>query len=381
MIKLSAEKKTGIASAQKISGRLLSLDFMRGLIMFLLALESVELYTHTRKVISDHDSVGFKIISQFFHNRWQGLHFWDLIQPAFMFMAGVAMAYSLTKQIEKGISWKERFVKILKRSGWLLFWGLFKRISSPEWFALHALDVTDILTQLAFTTIIAFLLFNLKIRYQFVSCIVILLLTEILYRFCNVPGFNKGYTDGQNFGNWIDWILLGQKSSGYVFINWLPTAVHTVAGVMVGKIFLRNSNPVKALLAAGFGLLVIGYGLGAAHITPIIKPIATSSFVLASLGYCLLIVAVFYWWIDVRMHRKGLLFFQVLGMNSIFIYLFFNIVGQLWLNDYTLMIVSPVFQLFNLSHPAILILASLCTFMVEWFICYFLYKKKIFFKL
>ncbi|MDH7464147.1 DUF5009 domain-containing protein [Chitinophagaceae bacterium 26-R-25] len=379
--KFEIKKKIHLVPTQMGGARLLSLDFMRGLIMFLLALEACELYVHIRRSTTNHDGFGFQIIRQFFHNRWQGLHFWDLVQPAFMFMAGIAMAYSLTKQIEKGISWKERFVKILKRSGWLLFWGLFKRISSPDWFALDALDVTDILTQLAFVSIIAFLLFNLSIRNLIVSCIAILLLTECLYRFWNVPGYDQGYTDGKNFGNWVDWILFRRQSSGYVFINWLPTAVHTVAGVIVGKIFLKNINPIKILLGAALGILLIGYGLDKTNITPIIKPIATSSFVLASLGYCLLMVTVFYWWIDVRKYRRGLLFFQVLGMNSIFIYLFFDIVGRLWLNEYTLMVVSPVFQVFNLGQPATLVLASLCTFAVEWLICYFLYKKKIFFKL
>lgn len=363
------------------ASRLLSLDFMRGLIMFLLALESVELYTHLIDPISDKSSFGFRLMSQFFHNSWEGLNFWDLIQPAFMFMAGIAMAYSLTSQINAGMSWNERFIKILKRSSWLLFWGLVKRISSPEWFALHALDVTDILTQLAFTTLIAFLLFNLKIRWQILSCILLLLLTEVLYRSWSVPGFDQGYLDGNNFGNWVDWVLFGQKSSGYVFINWIPTAVHTLAGVIVGKCFIQQGKAVIKLVLAGVLLLCIGYGMDAENLTPMIKPLATSSFILASLGYCLLIAAFLYWWIDIRMHRKGLLFFQVLGMNAIFIYLFFDIVGRKWLNGYVFTVVSPVFEAFSFSHQLVLIMASICTFAIEWSLCYFLYKKKIFFKL
>jgi len=347
--------------------------------MFLLALEACELYSHIYEATESH-AFGRKIITQFFHNRWEGLHFWDIVQPAFMFMAGIAMAYSLTKQIEKGIPWNARFVKIMKRSGWLLFWGLFKRIHSSDWLFLGALDVTDILTQLAFTNLIAFLLFNFKLRYQFIACISMLLVTELLYRFWNIPGFNNGYVPGENFGNWVDWLIFGQKGNSYVFINWLPTAVHTVAGVMVGKYFLHYKKPINGLLIAGVSLLIVGYGMDLIGITPIIKPIATSSFVMASLGYCLLIVAALYWWIDVRMHRKRLLFFQVLGMNSIFIYLFFDIVGRNWLNGYTFMVLHPLFAVFGLNELTILILSSLCVFTLEWFICFFLYKKKIFFK-
>lgn len=368
-------------AVQKKSKRLQSLDFLRGFIMVLLAIDSTEFYRHVRDAITDKESFGFKIITQFFHNQWQGLHFWDLVQPAFMFMAGVSMAYSITKQTEDAVPWKRQFIKLLKRCSLLLFWGLFKRISSPDWLSLQNLDVTDILTQLAFTSLIAFLLFNIKIKYQVFCCIAILLLTELLYRLCSASGYNLGYTDGQNFGDYINWILFHQKTQGYVFINWIPTAVHTIAGTIIGKLFIQNNKQLKYLFFTGTILLVLGYGLNFTNITPIIKPIATSSFVLASLGFCMLGLAICYWWVDIKMHRKGLLFCQVLGMNSIFIYLFFDIVGRNWFNSYTTMILTPIFKLFSMNENATLILASLSVFAVEWSICYFLYKKKIFFKL
>lgn len=360
--------------------RLLSLDFMRGFIMFLLTLESAEFYSHLRNVIPQ-GSLGFTVISQFFHNQWRGLNFWDLIQPSFMFMAGVAMAYSITRQINEGIDWNSRFTKILKRSSWLLFWGLFVRVSGSDWLSLEKMDVTDILLQLAFTTIIAFFLFDSKMKFQILWCIILLLLTDMLYRFWPIAGFNEVFTDQKNFGDYIDWILFKKHTQGYVFINWLPTAVHTIAGVIVGKLFVQKKVSVKYFIVAGLLFLTIGYGLDITNIIPIIKPIATGSFILASLGFCLLIIALFYWWIDIKQHQKGFFFFQVLGVNSIFIYLFFSIVGRNWLNAYTEMIVYPIFNLFGFSHNWILIIASLCIFAIEWSICYFLYQKKIFFKL
>ncbi|MDP3667569.1 MAG: DUF5009 domain-containing protein, partial [Sediminibacterium sp.] len=91
--------------------RLQSLDFMRGLIMVLLALESAGLYNHlfqaTEGGLLNH------VFLQFFHHPWNGLRFWDLVQPGFMYMAGVAMAYSLHKQKEQGISWHQSFLKIV----------------------------------------------------------------------------------------------------------------------------------------------------------------------------------------------------------------------------------------------------------------------------
>ena len=97
--------------------RLLSLDFMRGLIMVLLVLESTGLYEH----LSDASNGNFlnSFFQQFFHHPWNGLRFWDLIQPGFMFMAGVSLAYSLHTQVQRGMSWNESFKKVLKRCAWL----------------------------------------------------------------------------------------------------------------------------------------------------------------------------------------------------------------------------------------------------------------------
>ena len=97
--------------------RLLSLDFLRGFIMVLLTLESTMLFEHLFEW-SEGGMLG-NLFIQFFHHPWNGLRFWDLIQPGFMFMAGTAMAFSLTRQTELGVSWNDQFIKILKRSGWL----------------------------------------------------------------------------------------------------------------------------------------------------------------------------------------------------------------------------------------------------------------------
>ena len=90
-------------NSNPISGRLLSLDFLRGFIMVLLAIESTGLYDYLNEHTLGQPFNHF--ITQFTHYPWHGLHFWDLVQPAFMFMAGVSMAYSLNKQWANGITW------------------------------------------------------------------------------------------------------------------------------------------------------------------------------------------------------------------------------------------------------------------------------------
>src|SRR5688572_28666896 len=92
--------------------RLLSLDFLRGLIMVLLVMASTGVYDYLYEKTTGQPFNFF--IEQFVHHPWNGLRFWDLVQPAFMFMAGTAMAFSLHKQWSLGVTWNQSFTKILK---------------------------------------------------------------------------------------------------------------------------------------------------------------------------------------------------------------------------------------------------------------------------
>ena len=172
------------------------------------------------------------------------------------------------------------------------------------------------------------------------------------------------------------------NSDGWVAINCIPTAVHTIAGALTGKLLQSGrKNKIQPMLMWAVICLVVGFGLDYAHITPIIKRIATSSFTMASLGWCLLGLAFCYWWIDIKNHRNGLKFWTVIGINSIFIYLFNEIVGSRWFVGYITEIATGVMSWISTPEMLSAIIASICVFAVEWGICYFLYKKKVFFKL
>ena len=360
------------------SQRLLSLDVLRGLIMVFLALESTGLYEHLFEATKGAPILnGFFL--QFFHHPWNGLRFWDLIQPSFMFMAGVAMAFSLTKQEKSGMSWNQSFRKTLKRCFWLFFWGVLDYAVRPKGLSF---ELWDVLTQLSFTTLLAFLVFRWSAMAQAIFCVGLLLLTEILYRFTHVPSFDQPFTDQHNFGNYVDLLLMNKiNSGGWVAINCIPTAVHTIAGAMAGKLLIGGKDKIKHLLIWAVICLILGFGLDMAGITPIIKRIATSSFTLASLGFCLIELALFYWWIDIRDHRQHWKFFTIVGMNSVFIYLFFEIVGDRWFTGYISSISNGLMGFIHTPEMLMLIISSLCVFALEWFLCYFLYKNKIFFKL
>jgi len=370
------ELKEGIGKGN----RLASLDFYRGLVMVLLMLEASGLYDHIQKMTTP-GSVMNSIADQFSHYPWHGLHLWDFIQPAFMFIAGTAMAFSLTKQTAQGYSWKHQARHALKRSWWLFFWGVLDYAVRGDHLSF---ELWDVLTQLSFTMLVAFLIFRWKPAYQILFSIGLLVLTECLYRFTNVPGFNQPFTDQHNFGNYIDLILMNKiNPGGWVAINCIPTAAHTIWGAVAGKWLLAKPDikgKITPIIILGLLTLLAGYGLDITGVTPIIKRIATTSFTLVTGGVCLLILALFYFWIDVLGHKRFIQFFKIVGMNSIFIYLFFEIVVHRWLLDYVYTIVTGVISPIGLPYDAVMIIAGLTLFMLQWYLCFWLYKKKIFFK-
>jgi predicted acyltransferase len=360
------------------SNRLASLDFLRGLTMILLTLESTRLFEHLVPLAEGTWTA--HLLNQFFHHPWHGLRFWDLIQPTFMFVAGVSLAYSVRKQ-RLTHTWNQTFIKVLKRCGWLFFWGVLDyavrkdRLSFELW---------DVLTQLSFTTLVAFLIIEWSVAAQLVVSVFCLLIPELLYRYTHIAGFDQPFTDQHNFGNYIDLKLMNKiNPGGWVAINCISTSAHTIWGVLAGKLIMGVKTPgqkMKWLLIASLIFLLLGFGLDWTNMTPIIKRIASSSFVLASGGYCILFLAICYWWVDILNHKSRLIFFNLFALNSIFIYLFFEIVGDRWFTGYVLTITNGLFEIIHIPTLPSAVLGSLVVFILEAGLLYFLYRKKIFFR-
>lgn len=364
------------------TNRILSLDVMRGLIMLLLAAESCAVYTSLDEM--HWSSFVGAFVKHFFHAPWQGLHFWDLVQPAFMLMAGAALYISFAQKLKKGISWRQNFKHIAIRCLKLFICGT----------ALHCVyagklvwELWNVLTQLSITTLVAYWIIERSMRFQLLFSIGLLILTETLYRFILLPGFAESFVLGKNFGSWMDMQMMHQTNSdGWVAINIIPTAAHTIWGVLAGKLLWSGETikPInKIIIICSFGLLflVVGYGLDNVGITPIIKRISTSSFVFASGGWVLLLLAFLYWVIDVQKWDRHIMFFWVVGMNAIFIYLFFETVGVQWLNGAMGIFVKGILGWMHITEKWVSLFSALATWMLEWYFCFWLYKKKIFFKL
>lgn len=361
-----------------IAGRVNSVDFFRGLTMFLLMGESTRLYGLFRQF--DGSFMHF-LATQFSHHQWHGLHFWDLIQPFFMFIVGVSIPFAVANRIRKGDSNKSITLHALKRSFLLLFFGWALYCIGPGkivW------QFQNVLAQLSVTYLVAFLIRNKSYLFQIIFTLVILLLIDLAYRFFPVEGFNHPWENFQNLGAWVNNKIEGvDKASTWATLNCVSTTAHTVWGVLCGKLLMSDKPTaikIQILFIAGVSALIIGYSLDLLNITPIIKKIATVSFVFASGGWTILTLCLFYWLIDVKkLFATGSNMFKIVGMNSIFIYLFFELGTSSLLNKIYIPFTKTFF---SWGGPLMVgVITSLAIWASMWYVCYWLYKNKIFIKI
>jgi predicted acyltransferase len=354
--------------------RILSIDFFRGITMFLLIGEFSELFNYLKDPYFEGTIVSF-LSTQVHHHPWNGLHFWDLIQPFFMFIVGVAMPFSFSKRWNRGDSWNATFRHTLKRSFLLLFLGWAVYCIGPGKIEFR---FTNVLLQLSLTYLIAFLMMRKAVKWQLLVSFGMILLYYLLYQLWPVEGFNQPFVADHNFGTWFDLNIFGQTNGGHwVSVNAIATTAHTIWGVVAGMILMNDWSPAKKiriLLLTGMIGVVTGFALD--PWVPIIKRICTPSFVIVSGGFALIAMALSYWIIDVLKFRRGTKFFAVVGMNPLFIYVF-AIVGG---NELIARIYKPFVPVFFGwgGNLAINIAVSSLVWFSLWYICYFLYKQKIF---
>jgi predicted acyltransferase len=349
--------------------RILSIDFFRGLTMFLLVSGYGQLFNP-----ASSNQIVAAIGRQMDHAGWQGLTAWDLIQPFFMFIVGVAMPFSFSRKWAQGESWNKSLRGVLRRSLLLLFLGWLVSSETKSSF-------TNVLAQLSVTYLIAFLLMRKAIKWQLLASVTLIIITDVIYRVWPVEGFNQPFTADHNFGSWFDIFLAGGLSEDrWVAFNAIPTTAHTIWGVIAGMILMKNDTPRKKvgiLLIIGVAGIIAGYALGT--YIPVIKRICTSSFIILSGGYAFVGLAVSYLLIDVFNLKKGATFFAIVGMNPLFIYLFWHSGGRLVLMNLAKPVTNRLFGW--ISAEAITVATILVVSGMMWYICYYLYKRKIFIKI
>lgn len=361
-------------AASPAGGRLLSIDFFRGLTMFILIGSSTGLYKIMRS--SPHPVIA-AIGDQFEHAPWSGMHFWDLVEPFFMFIVGVAIPFSVMKRLERGDSWKSIARHAVQRSVILFLLGIaYYSVSAGR----PVFKLWNILTQLSFTYLIAFLLIRKPIRVQLAWSFALIIAYELLFRLWAVTGFNQPFVADHNFGSWFDMTLMGRLDSDHwVSSNFISMAAFTIWGGVAGLI-MRGERPaprkVGILILSGVAGVILGFAL--MPFTPFIKRTGTSSFVLEAGGWCFLVLALSYWLIDMRKWKKVPVFFAIVGMNPLFIYLFEQVGGASFLAH----LAKPfVHAAFFWMPPFLPVATSLATWALLWYLCYWLYKHHILIKI
>jgi len=289
--------------------RLLSLDIFRGLAVIGMMLVDWPGNWDARYAIFEHSS-------------WLGVTAADFIFPAFMFIMGVSIPFSLQAKGEAELKPARLYGRILRRAVVLFLLGYFLNLcwnASPKVFPIdwaHA-RLLGVLQRFAFVyPIVAIACLHLPVRKLVYLGIGILLAYWALMTLVPVPGF--GAPDlarlpqgnvAPNLATWMDKTFLGAKCdlSSYPYdaegiLSTLPAIVTSLIGAITGYWLRQREIPlserVNRIFAWGVLLTVLGYlwGLG----FPLSKKLWTSSFVLFMGGWSLLFLGALLWAIELK---------------------------------------------------------------------------------
>jgi heparan-alpha-glucosaminide N-acetyltransferase len=399
------------ASGAPASARLTSLDAYRGFIMVAMASGGLGL-----KAVAQRNSNWAGIADQFDHRAWEGCVFWDLIQPAFMFIVGVAMVMSYAARSGQGQSWPRQCLHAVKRAALLCLLGMFL-----DWYSSGRLSVQFIrvLQQIAIAYLIAFAVLPLGPRVQAVTAFLLLVGHSAAYiTYGNINGIDPWQPNG-NFGQRLDLLLHLELSPGkYVTFNAISSAATILFGVLVGELLRGPGSHAKKLgvmtMVGGLGLLV-GFALSGGDerivafrtAVPMIKKLWTASFAIFAAGWTCWMLAFFYAVMEGLAFKMWAFPFIVVGMNSIAMYVFSQVfqgnartVANLVVPPNTtdaailartrLCDLIPVIDFSNWSiHWGVDLstwyltpfVESLLILSILWLACFWLYRRQIFFKL
>ena len=334
------------------SGRLMSLDALRGAdMLFIMGFSSA--------VISFCAWIGLKdcwLATQMTHVAWHGFRQHDTIFPLFLFLAGAAWPFSYASQVAKG----RTTAAILRKIGFRVLALFFLGMVSANFFAFkfETYRYDSVLAHIAVCWAGAALLYMFVRNWKMRVAIAFALLAVhwALQYFLTAPdaaallastdpavakkvaSYAAYGTDNFSFtGNiagWIDRTFMPGRLHEGIFdpdgllakVSGIPLAL---LGVLAGELLRsgRFSGNRKTLILLGAGLAALALMFAWRPWCPVNKKIWTATFVLASASYAFILLAVFYWIIDVKGFRKWSFFFRVIGLNSITIYVAMRFVG------------------------------------------------------
>lgn len=389
------------------SVRLLSLDAYRGCVMFLMLAEVLRLGTVAR-AFPESGLWAFLARHQS-HVEWVGCTLHDLIQPSFSFIVGLSLAFSLAGRRAAGRGALAIFGHALWRSLLLIFLGIFLRsVGKP---ATH-FTFEDTLTQIGlgygFLSIAGFG----SQRARWMAFLGILIATWWAFASYSAPAFPEGLPPGvsaewwsQNqlhglashwnknanlgwaFDRWFLNLFPREKpfefnAGGYATLSFIPTLATMILGLITADVLRAEGEPgakLKWLCYFGAGFWVAGWLMHFAGICPLVKRIWTPAWVLGSGGACLLLMALFYYVVDVLGWRWWTLPLLVTGSNSIAAYCmdhlfvgFIRAALKTHLGAEFFLRAGPAYELF---------VQGACVFAVIWVLLFLLYRQRWFIRI
>jgi predicted acyltransferase len=301
--------------------RLMSLDLFRGI-------------TIAAMILVNNPGDGASSYWPLEHAKWNGWTPTDLVFPFFVFIVGVAMAFSFSSRLRRGDTRLHLFEHVLWRGVALFAIGVFLH-GFPNHFNSH-LRIYGVLQRIAICYLITSILeLWTDWRTQLAVALACVVGYWVLMRFAPVPGFGIPTHDiplldpDRNIVAWLDRKLM----MGHLYeitrdpegvLSTIPAIASCLAGLLTGK-WLRTARSAKAKVTgmAALGICAIIVGRTWHLWFPINKKLWTSSFVLLTTGLALLFLALFYWLVDIKQHQEGWTKpILVFGKNAIAAYCF-----------------------------------------------------------
>jgi predicted acyltransferase len=358
--------------------RLFSLDALRGFDMFWI-MGGEEIFHGMAKATGS--PFWGAIANQFTHPDWNGFHLYDLIFPLFLFMAGVSTPFSVGRELEKGKTRQQLLLRVIKRAFILVLLGLVVN-NGIKIMPISEIRFPSVLGRIGIAYMFANIIYLYsKERWQMFWFAFFIIGYWLLLKFTSAPGFPIGdLTMKGNFASYVDRsILPGRLYLGIHdpegLFSTIPAISTGILGILTGILLKKGGitqmRKVAIMSAVGVIFLILAQIWNLDF--PINKNLWTSSFVLHVGGLSLLLMALFYYIIDVKGYKKWAFYFRVIGMNSILIYIsghfikwdytnegFFGWIGQL------------------VGDPFNIVVMAICYVMVKWVFLYYLYTKKTF---
>lgn len=383
--------------------RFLSLDVFRGLVMVLLMTEAT--LDLPRLAAFYPDSAFWQFVGyQTSHELWVGCRLWDMIQPSFMLMVGVAVPFSIAGRLAKGATRAELWRHTWRRAAILVSLGILLRSMGREqtYFTFE-----DVISQIGLGYPVLFWLAFRSVRVQWAAVAVILVGYWALFAFWPLPDaatlaqFNpvegKPYTPLTGFfahwnihanpANQFDqWFLnlfprakpFVQNGGGYVTLSFIPSLATMLLGLLAGQLLQRDQpmpTKLSKLLLWGVVGILLGLACQFLGICPIVKRIWTPAWALFSGGLVFLLMSVCITAVELWQWRRGTFWFMVVGVNSMAAYLLhWTIHSWLVANVRT----NIGYWLMAIPEGISFAIIGLIAFGLAWYLMVWLYRKKLF---